>query len=203
MDSWQPSPSAVPAVRAMFEARKRVFVDRLKWDVPVHADRFEIDQFDTARATYLVLSDPGSVHRASTRLLATEDAHILSDLFPYLCSDRVPTGPEVREITRFCIDPALPRTRRRRARNELVSALVDHALAQGIRRYTAVANIAWFRQISGFGWTCRPLGPSYRGQNGALIALEITIEASTPARLAARNIYAPARYRVFQGGDGR
>ncbi len=32
--------------RSMFEERKRVFVDLLRWDVPVVAGRYEIDQFD-------------------------------------------------------------------------------------------------------------------------------------------------------------
>src|SRR3546814_12577576 len=40
---------------AMFEARKRVFVDLLGWDVPVLAGRFEVDQFDDVHARYLVL----------------------------------------------------------------------------------------------------------------------------------------------------
>ncbi len=34
---------ADPALRVMFEARKRVFVDLLKWDVPVLEDAYEID----------------------------------------------------------------------------------------------------------------------------------------------------------------
>jgi acyl-homoserine lactone synthase len=50
-------PSRDLALRAMFEARKRVFVDLLKWDVPVLGGRFEVDQFDDEHAAYLVLSD--------------------------------------------------------------------------------------------------------------------------------------------------
>ena len=45
------------ALRAMFAARKRVFVDLLKWDVPVLAGRFEIDQFDDEHARYIILLD--------------------------------------------------------------------------------------------------------------------------------------------------
>ena len=44
-------------LRAMFEARKRVFIDLLKWDLPVLADRFEIDHFDDPHATYLIVGD--------------------------------------------------------------------------------------------------------------------------------------------------
>ena len=43
--------------RSMFEERKRVFIDLLRWDVPVLAGRYEIDQFDNDRAVYIVIAD--------------------------------------------------------------------------------------------------------------------------------------------------
>jgi len=81
-----------PALRAMFEARKRVFVDLLGWDVPVLDGTFEIDQFDTPSAAYLVLTGENCEHRASARLLRSDGPHILRDLFPQLVeriSDRL------------------------------------------------------------------------------------------------------------------
>ena len=60
-------PSEDSALRAMFAARKSVFVDLLKWDVPVVDGTFEIDQFDDRHATYLVLDDGQGEHLASTR----------------------------------------------------------------------------------------------------------------------------------------
>lgn len=134
--------SSNAAIRNMFEARKRVFVDLLKWDVPVLNDKYEIDQFDTHHAIYLILTGDNGSHRASARLLRTDRAHILGELFPALCDTEVPTGAKTREITRFCIEPTLTRTERRIARNQLVSALVQHALIEGITDYTAVANLA-------------------------------------------------------------
>ena len=59
-------------LRTMFEARKRVFVDLLKWDVPVLEGAYEIDQFDTREATYVILADEEGSHRASARLLRTD-----------------------------------------------------------------------------------------------------------------------------------
>lgn len=53
------------ALRAMFRARKEVFIDLLKWDLPVLANEFEVDQFDTD-AEYLILLEEGVRHRAST-----------------------------------------------------------------------------------------------------------------------------------------
>ena len=184
-----------PALRSMFEARKRVFVDLLKWDVPVLDGRFEVDQFDTPEAVYLVLADESANHRASARLLRTDRSHILGQLFPSLCEGTIPSGLQTLEITRFCIDPALCRTQRRRTRNELVSALVDHALRWNITDYTAVANIQWFRQISRFGWKCRALGPPRSIGTETLIALHIEIDDQTIPQLQDSGIYSPSRYQ--------
>lgn len=180
------------ALRAMFEARKRVFVDLLKWQVPVLDGRFEIDQFDTASAEYLILTDEAGAHRASARLLRTENSHILADLFSHLCEDPVPSGPTCREITRFCLEPGLTTRERREARNQLVSALADHALAQGITDYTGVASPAWFEQIAEFGWDCRALGEARQIGDQRLIALQIKIDAKTTECLAASGIFRPS-----------
>ncbi len=184
-----------PALRSMFEARKRVFVDLLKWDVPVLDERFEVDQFDTPEAVYLVLADESANHRASARLLRTDRSHILGQLFPSLCEGIIPSGQQTREITRFCIDPSLCRTERRKTRNELVSALVDHALRWNITDYTAVANLPWFRQISRFGWKCRALGPQRSIGTELLVALHIEIDDQTIQQLQNRGIYSSSRYQ--------
>lgn len=54
------------ALRAMFAARKSVFIDLLKWDLPVLAGQYELDHFDTPAARYLILLDADGRHRAST-----------------------------------------------------------------------------------------------------------------------------------------
>jgi acyl-homoserine lactone synthase len=173
----------------MFAARKRVFVDLLGWDVPVVDDRFEVDQFDDDQAEYLVVADADGRHLASARLLQTTRPHILDSLFPELCDGDIPRGPRVREITRFCLDPSVGAVVRRDARNVLVSALVAHALARGIERYTGVAELAWLQQILAFGWRCRPLGLPRAAGTGLLGALSIEIADDTPSLLAANGIH--------------
>lgn len=176
------------AFRTMFEARKRVFVDLLKWDVPVLAGRFEVDQFDDPHATYLILTDRDGVHMASARLLETERPHILDTLFPELCAGPIPRGPAIREITRFCLDRSLSAADRRLARDTLVTALADHALATGIHAYTGVAEPGWLARILRFGWRCRLLGMAAGEARPGLGALQIFIDADTPARLRAHGI---------------
>lgn len=191
-----------PILSAMFEARKRVFVDRLGWKIPVHRDRYEIDQFDTDTADYLVLQNPVRPHVASARLLSTERPHLLAELFPTLCENPVPTGPHIREITRFCIDPNVPSAQRMSARNQLVSALVLFALDEGIETYTAVASRPWFRQIVRFGWECVALGPARDVDGEILVGLAISISGRTPAMLKASGIFQPGTFHVRRGCKG-
>jgi len=179
------------ALKAMWRARKEVFVDLLGWDLPVLAGEFEIDQFDDPFAYYLVLLATNGDHRASTRLLPTDRAHLLGDLYSHLCTGAPPRGPSIREITRFCLDRHQRSSERRHARNRLVTALVHHALDNAITAYTGVAEVSWFEKIRQFGWQCEALGPPVRHGSSWLTALHILIEPETPAKLQMGGIYEP------------
>lgn len=178
-------------LRNMFEARKRVFVDLLGWDVPVLAERYEMDQFDTPHALYLVLTDRAGGHRASARLLPTTRPHILEGLYASLCDGPVPRGDDIYEITRFCLERTLPARERRTARDQLIAALASFGLDHGIRLYTGVAEPVWLRQILAFGWRCRQLGPERVIDGVALGALEIELSADTPDLLRRGGLLAP------------
>ena len=182
-------PCSDRTLRAMFEDRKSVFVDLLKWDVPVLDGRFEVDQFDNEKAAYIIVADGHGDHLGSARLLPTTRSHILGSLFTHLCAAPPPSGPQVFEITRFCLSRRQNAASRRRTRNQLVSALVWHALEHGIRTYTGVAEMAWLQQILAFGWDCRPLGVPARLECGVIGALAIEIRPDTPELLAANGIW--------------
>ncbi|HEX8215313.1 MAG TPA: acyl-homoserine-lactone synthase [Allosphingosinicella sp.] len=186
-----PCPLDAPMLREMFEARKRVFVDLLKWDVPVLEGRYELDQFDDEHAVYLIVATRDGSHAGSARLLPTTRPHILDTLFPDLCASPPPRGIDVLEITRFCLDRTLSAPERLETRNILVAALVRYALDHAVAAYTGVAEMGWLQQILAFGWRCRPLGLPRRRDSGLLGALRIDIQADTPALLAANGIYRP------------
>lgn len=191
------------AMRAMYIARKEVFIDLLKWDLPVLADTYEVDQFDNPQADYLILMDEDGQHRASTRLLRTQGSHLLGELYPCLCDGPVPSGPTVREITRFCLDRHQSAVERRSARNQLVTALVEHALAHGITDYTGVAGLTWFNQILRFGWRCLPLGAAKSLDGQTLVGLQIKIDDRTIEGLKQAGTYAPTRLQLVDvtGGE--
>lgn len=188
-----PDPLNQPPLREMFEARKRVFVDLLGWNVPVLEGRYEVDQFDDAHAAYLIVAGDGGSHAGSARLLPTLRPHILDTLFPELCDSPPPRGADTLEITRFCLDRRQNSKERLETRNRLVSALVDYALENDIAAFTGVAEMGWLQQILAFGWRCRPLGLPRRLCGTMLGALRIDISPETPALLAANGIYRPAR----------
>lgn len=185
-------PPRLPALREMFEARKRVFVDLLKWDVPVLDGRYEVDQFDDQHAIYLIVPDENGGHAGSARLLTTTLPHILDSLFPDLCAGPPPRGPNVLEITRFCLDLDQDSRTRLETRNRLVSGLVRYALENSIETYVGVAEMGWLQQILAFGWRCRPLGLPRVIGGKMLGALRIDISPETPALLEMNGIYRPA-----------
>ncbi len=187
-----PVPLRLPALQEMFEARKRVFVDLLKWDVPVLEDRYEVDQFDDENASYLIVPDEDGGHAGSARLLPTTRPHILDTLFPDLCASPPPHGPNVLEITRFCLGRDQGAEGRLETRNLLVSGLVRYALENGVETYVGVAEMGWLQQILAFGWRCRPLGLPRVIDGRMLGALRIDISEDTPRLLEANAIYRSA-----------
>lgn len=109
------SPASNAVLRAMFAARKSVFVDLLKWNLPVLEGAYEVDQFDDIHATYFTLSDSDGSHLGSTRLLPTTRPHILDSLYADLCDGAPPKGPDIFEITSEVLKP---RRRPRDARSD-------------------------------------------------------------------------------------
>jgi acyl-homoserine lactone synthase len=177
-------PAERKTLYAMFAARKRVFVDILKWDVPVVAGRFEVDQFDDAHARYLIVLDDEGEHVASARLLPTVRPGILSSLYSDLSDHPLPADDHILEITRFCLSPDIHARARLVARNILVTALARYAIETGIDAYLAVTSAGWIDKVLAFGWSGRRLGDIRRYEHAQLGALRIDITPDVLDRLA-------------------
>ncbi|WP_448585139.1 acyl-homoserine-lactone synthase [Thermaurantiacus sp.] len=168
---------------AMHADRKAVFVDRLKWDVPVVDGRYEVDEFDTEHAIYLVATTPSTgEHLGSVRLLPTDRRHLLGDLFPMLVEGEVPRGPDVYEITRLCTSPRLADWEAHNAvRERLATALIEYALTVGISRYTMMTHTAYLSQLLATGWDVEPLGLPREVGGQMLGALQVNVRPETLA----------------------
>jgi N-acyl-L-homoserine lactone synthetase len=174
-------PAEAALVASMLADRKRVFVDMLGWDVP-HNDVIERDEFDHDDSEYLIFAC-GSDHIASLRLLRTDRRHLLGTVFPELCEGNVPSGPDIREISRFCISPRHRGEIRLQARRLLATALTEYALLNGLKAYTAVAHVSRMSNLFATGWRIRSLGLPDMGADHPAAALMIEIDAATPQLL--------------------
>ncbi|QMW21866.1 acyl-homoserine-lactone synthase [Sandaracinobacteroides saxicola] len=182
------------ALNAMHADRKRVFVDQLKWNVPVIDGRFEVDDFDNEHAVYLVAQEPRTgAHLGSVRLLPTTRRHLLGDVFAMLIDGEVPRGPDVMEITRLCTAPTLADWEAHNAvRERLATALIEYALTVGITRYTMMTHTAYLSQLLATGWDVEPLGLPKEVGGQSLGALQVNVNAATLRRFRQKfNISSP------------
>ena len=173
-----------PIASAMLRDRKTVLMDRLGWDLESPDGLHEIDTYDGDDTLYLVVhqAETGR-HLGSVRLLPSTGPHLLGDVFPHLCVDGVPVGPDVCEITRLVTAPGLNRTEALQVRRQLSIALFEHALAHGITRYTMVTHMPWLPSLLSIGWDAEPLGLPHGDGADAVAALQILVNAATLARL--------------------
>lgn len=168
------------SVDAMFRDRKRIFVDWLKWDIPVVDGVYEMDRFDDASALYLIDEGLGAQpHLGSVRLLPTSGPHLLGDIFPQLAEDGPPRRDDVWEITRLCVTPGLKGAAALAIRRHIAQALVETALLFGVTRYVAVAHVEWLSGIIATGWETRPLGLPRQVGNEMVGAIEIIVTPET------------------------
>jgi acyl-homoserine lactone synthase len=166
-------------MNSMFLERKRVFIDIMGWNL-VHKDGVEVDQFDDKSAIYVIIVDDDSgLHLASARLLSTEQPHLLDMLFADLCDVDIPRGPDVRELTRFCVSPQGNARQRLELRNQLFTALVEYALVHDIRGYTGVTHASFLSQVLSIGWHCDMLGLPRETPGGTLGAVHAHVGPET------------------------
>ncbi len=184
-----PASAHTSALETMFADRKAQFVDFFAWDVPVVDGRYEIDQFDTAAAVYIVAVGPDGRHEASLRMLPSWLPHLLGDVFPQLCVGGVPVGPRIWESTRLCLPNRHGAARRRELRNELISAMADFALARGIAEITGVIPDGFRREVLAMGWRAEPIGPAARVASGLVGAFRISVTPDMRDRLAWTGIW--------------
>jgi len=122
----------------MFKLRKRIFADRMGWDVTVRNGR-EIDEFDELDPAYIVCLNENYEVTGCARLLQTTGPHMLSDVFFDILDGEPPLrSVTVWESTRFCVDR--DRLAKGTARNSVSYATCE--LMAGILEYGRDSGIA-------------------------------------------------------------
>lgn len=142
----------------MHEIRKRVFRDRLNWQVKTLRS-WEIDEFDALNPLYLVsIGDDGNV-RGSLRLLPTTGPNMLADVFPELLPDgMIIESATIWESSRFSVDQAAAAERSEnllnRTTGELLVGIVEVGLIAGLTEVVSVYDAMFARILKRAG--CDP-----------------------------------------------
>lgn len=132
-------------IKDMFRLRKRVFADRLGWDVQV-SQGMERDRFDNLDPAHVISVDDEGHVVGCMRLLQTTGPHMLSDVFGSLLDGEPPLRSSACwEATRFCIDTE--RLTSGRARNsisyvtsEIMIGAFEFAMSAGVKDAVAVID---------------------------------------------------------------
>jgi acyl homoserine lactone synthase len=129
----------------MYRLRKRVFHDRLGWDVVIRDGR-EIDLFDDLDPAYVIATDDSGEVVGCMRLLQTTGPNMLSDVFSsILDGEPAPRSSRMWEATRFCVDTQ--RLTGGRCRNsiayvtsEVMIGAFEYAMTAGVTDAVAVID---------------------------------------------------------------
>jgi N-acyl-L-homoserine lactone synthetase len=169
------------ALMEMHHHRKRIFVDRLGWDLPSKGSWLEVDEFDNEDAVYIMaVSEDGSSHLGSVRLLPTARPHMLSTLFPDLCPAGAPAGEKIWEISRLVATPEGADGRNiLRVHRLLAMGIVEFGRLNGIERFTLVAESHRMPALLSIGWRVLPLSLPVDLGGSLVEAAEILLDEET------------------------
>lgn len=123
----------------MHRLRKRVFKDRMGWDVSIDPNGLEVDQFDLPETVYLLSLNDDNQIIGSWRLNPTSGPTMIRDVWPqFLQTIDMPSNNNVWETSRFSVDSTeknvhLHMAQVSRATQELFCGLTELCLMCGIR----------------------------------------------------------------------
>ena len=182
--SWKSIPKHADLWLQSHQLRCRAFVDRLGYDVPSH-DGIEWDQFDTPRASYIVIEQDGRC-AAVCRLVPTEAPYMLKDVFPELLPYAPPARPDVWEASRIAVDAALPAAQRDAALKALIVGVQRFGLEHGIQHFLGLMPVPIFkRTLMRHGVRVNILTETAQAIDGITTAAgEILVDPATVERLA-------------------
>lgn len=172
----------------MYRIRHRIYVDGRGWGALRRDDGREIDEFDTPDAVYLLGLDECCEVTGGTRLIPTTRPHLMRNVFAHAVSlGTIPDSESVYEWTRYFLasEPA-GRTTRRRQAGELLCAMFEFGLAQGLTHFSLVCDTFFLPMFHEARWNIRLLGAPTPYDEGTCIAL--LFEVSHEALLSTREV---------------
>ncbi|MGY4259121.1 N-acyl-L-homoserine lactone synthetase [Bradyrhizobium sp. USDA 4516] len=143
-------------LRQMYGLRRRVFKDRLGWEVSI-GNNMELDIFDTLNPSYLVMLSNRKDVLGCVRLLPTTGPTMLSEVFSSLLEgEPMPRDQQVLESSRFCVDTERlghsPTGGLSRATFMLFAAMIEYLKCTQSRSIVTVTDVRMERILRRAGW---------------------------------------------------
>lgn len=143
-----------------FRLRHKVFVDMEGWEALRRPDGRDVDAFDNADATHLLLTDTDGTLVGGSRITPLDRPNLLQTVFNGLVHGEFPAHPSLgADWTRFYVHPDRREGRRRAPESAaLFCAVMEYALSQGFSFITFVSSIYMLEHGTAVGWRITPLG---------------------------------------------
>lgn len=158
----------------MFEARKRLFSDRLGWDVTIDDRGWETDQYDPINPLYLIATNQKDSHLGSLRLLPTTGDTMLRDVFSNVFDGTVIESPLIWECTRFCIEGAKSEKVNAGLHDTTTALLLgicETGLRAGIQQIVGVFDRRMIPIYRRGGWAPEVVGESGKGRDAVYLGV--------------------------------
>lgn len=148
-------PSCDDVIDQHFRVRHEIFVEERRWEALRRPDGRDVDAYDNDDAIYLLALEERRVV-GGCRLYPTTKPCMLSEIFPHLAAVRgCPAEALAWEWSRFFV----VRDRRDGRLNlQLMAAVQEFCLDQGIERLCLVMETWWLPRFHDIGFVVTPLG---------------------------------------------
>jgi acyl homoserine lactone synthase len=168
--------------------RHRVFVEQLGWELPNEQKGLERDQFDGPDTLYVIAKDSDGNLCGCARLLSTENAYLLSSVFPGLMDGQpLPSSSEIWELSRYTTQPLGGETLSREQQKDRFAALlkvvVEAALERGAKRLITFSYLGVERLARNFGLHVHRAGAPQMIDGKPVLAFWIELDEQTRTAL--------------------
>ena len=142
--------------------RRRVFKDRLEWDVSVSGD-MEVDLYDALGPVHLIQVDETGLVVGCVRFLPTTGPYMLANTFPALLDgNEVPRHQCIFESSRFCVDTSRASEAGsrglRQATSGLFAAMIEWGLTRDLSSIVTVTDTRVERILRRACWPLERIG---------------------------------------------
>lgn len=157
---------------SFLKARKRIFIDRLNWDLP-ESDGMEFDQYDTPLARWIVIHQFGEI-LGGFRLTPTTAkcgiySYMLRDaqkgILDSIPSDVLffdaPVDNRIWEASRLFISEDVPARSRIKVHSLLMSQMTEASHELGAMHVIGIVPALWSRWLRRLGLDAVPVGPKF------------------------------------------